>query len=249
MALAENITDFTWGERYDRIDESGHECHPTGPLYLLSGSGTSRTAITVQTPSGLESFLEFSASADETNPARYETYPYDFSVEAILHYIGLALRPVKRVNASGVVTATANLATGAPVPDGLPFTLTVTWPDGGIASYAGASSGGTVGFQLALPETAFGKTATFVVSHPGDGTYQEAVAPKALIKIAKPKVPPPSPCELAERRVRSLTSQLRRLKQRANRAYGKKRRKLKRRARAKRRALRNARLSVNRLCP
>jgi hypothetical protein len=74
------------------------------------------------------SYLEFSSYAPREEPSRYETYPYNFTVEPVLHYLSVATRPVKRVAATGTINATANLATGLPAPDRLAFNLYVTWP-------------------------------------------------------------------------------------------------------------------------
>jgi hypothetical protein len=241
MTIAQGVNDFNWGERFEEVLDH-YRCID------LSGSGSARTEIVVQEANSNSTYLEFSSYANETQPARYETYPYNFTVEPILHYLAVAIRPVKRVNAAGIIRATANLASGLPAPDGLPFNLAVTWPDGGVANYSAVSSGGIVGFQLALPETAFGKTATFEVSHSADGTYQGVTATKLQAKVAKPKAPPPSPCFLAERRVLALKRQYHRLRRHAARAYGVNRRVLRRRARRAKHQLREARLTAESLC-
>lgn len=244
MTLVQGIDDFNWGS----VFEHRRGCESTGPVYGLPGSGTAHTEITVQETTTNSSYLEFFAYANKTNPSDYETFPYDFTVGPVLHYLGVALRSIKRVSAAGVIHATANLANGQPAPDGLPFSLSVTWPGGGVASYTGASSGGAVGFQLSLPETAYGKDATFVVSHPADGTYQAVVTPKLTVKVAKPKAPPPSPCETAESRALALKRQFKRLKSHARYASGPRKRRLARRAERVKRRLRAARREARALC-
>jgi hypothetical protein len=244
LILAQGIDDFSWGG----VFEKRRSCSTEGPAFELSGSGTARSVITAQETTTNSSYLEFFAYANETNPASFETYPYDFTIEPILHYLAVAIQPVKRVSATGIIRATANLATGLPAPDGLPFNLAVTWPDGGIANYSVVSGGGVVGFQLALPETAYGKTATFEVSHPADGTYQGVMASKLQVKVAKPKAPAPTPCFLAERRQRSLTRQFKRLKRHASHASGVTRAILRRRAAHTKRKLRAARAQTKSAC-
>lgn len=244
MTLAQGIDDFNWGSVFEHRDE----CDSYGPFYELSGSGTAHTEIVAQESTTNTSYLEFYVSAYETEPAEYETYPYDFTLGPILHYLALALKPVQRVSANGVIRATANLATGQPAPDGLPFNLTVSWPDGGVASYSATSSGGTVGFQLALPETAYGKYANFTVIHPADGTYQGIESEKLRVKIARPKPPPPSPCELAETRALVLKRQYKRLKRNARYATGIRKHRLSRRAKRVKRKLVAARREVQALC-
>jgi hypothetical protein len=240
LLLPQGIDDFNWGSIFN--DALYHSS-----CYSPSGSGSARSEIVVQETS-TTSYLEFFARADETSPSDYETFPYDFTVEPILHYLAAAIPPVKRVSAGGILRATANLATGAPAPDGLPFSLAVTWDGGGVASYTALSSGGTVSFQLALPETAYGKQATFVASHPADGTYQGVTTAKLQALVAKPKPLPPSPCLLAERRELSLIRQFKRLKRHASHAHGRARRNLNRRARQAKRKLRAARAEVEAAC-
>jgi hypothetical protein len=228
MTFGQGIDDFNWGTRFD--EAAGFECESgRGPVYTLSGSGTARTAITVPDTNVNSSYLEFYTYSDRTQPSQYETFPYDFTLEAPLHYLGVAIRNVKKVNANGLIEATATLANGLPAPDGLPFGLTVTWTHGGSASYTGVSSGGVVAFQLALPETAYDERGTFVVGHPADGTYIEAVSRLGL-NIKEPKPPAPSPCLLAERRELTLARQFKRLKRHASHAHGAVRAALRRRA-------------------
>lgn len=241
MILAQGIDDFNWGTTL-------HEAIERYLCNQPSGSGSARTEIIAQESNSNSSYLEFFDRAGETNSANYETYPYDFTVEPILHYLGVAIRQVKRVSASGLLYATASLANGLPAPDGLAFSLAVTWPGGGTASSTGISSGGTVGFQLALPETAYGKTATFVVSHAADGAYQGASSPKIQVLVAKPKTPPPSPCLLAEQHVLSLKRQYKRLAHHAHQARGAARAVLSRRAGRVKHKLRSARLQAKSAC-
>lgn len=241
MAFAQGINDFNWGDVFD--DALGHyRCNE------LSGSGSARTEIVAQESNSNSSYLEFSSNANYTEPSRFETFPYSFTVEPILHYLAAAIPAVKRISASGVLHATASLATGLPAPDGLPFSLAVTWPGGGIASYTGVSSGGAISFQLALPETAYGKQATFVASHPADGTYQGVTTAKLQALVAKPKPPAPTPCALAERRELSLARQFKRLKRRASHAHGATRTFLHRRAAHAKRRLHVARGQTESAC-
>jgi hypothetical protein len=185
VTFAQGVSDFNWGELWGDAN-----CR------RLSGSGSARTEFVAQETNSSSSYLEFSSYAPREEPSNYETYPYNFTVEPILHYLSVATRPVKRVAAAGTINATANLATGLPAPDGLAFNLYVTWPGGGIASYAALSRGGVARFQLALPETAYGQNATFEVSHPADATYQAVTAAKVDAKVAKPKAPASLPLPL-----------------------------------------------------
>lgn len=244
MTLVQGIDDFNWGS----VFENRSYCGSYGPVYELSGSGTAHTEITVQEATSNSSYLEFFAYTTSEDPQYYETYPYDFTVGPVLHYLDAALKPVERVSATGVIRLTANLSTGQPAPDGLTFNLTVTWDDGGIATYSATTSGGVATFQLALPETAFGKSATFVAAHSADGNYQSVETGKLTVKVAKPKAPPPSACELAEGRALVLKRQFKRLQHSARRAIGPRKRRLSRRAKRVKRRLGAARREVSSLC-
>jgi hypothetical protein len=239
MILAQGIDDFNWGSIFGNAGESSQ--------YHLSGSGSARTEIVAQATDSA-SYLEFYAYANETSPTEYETYPYDFTVEPILHYLAVAITPAESVSANGILSATANLATGLPVPDGVAFVLSVAWREGGIASYTGISSGGVVNFQLALPETAWGKNTRFIVSHPADGTYQAVNSPSLHLKVTKPTPTPPSRCVLAKRRARSLARRLKRLRRHARRARGRARRRLRHRAHRTKHKLHSARHKAASLC-
>jgi hypothetical protein len=239
VTFLQGVNDFNWGDLWGNA-----RCTK------LSGSGSARTEFVAQETNSNSSYLAFSsyASRYSSESSHYETYPYNFTVEPILHYLAVATRPVKRVAATGIIRATANLATGLPAPDGLGFNLVVSWPDGGIATYTAPSSGGVVSFQLALPETAYGKNATFEVGHPADGTYQAVTAAKLQAKVAKPKTPPPSPCLLAERKVFALKNAYQRLRRRASHARGAARGVLRRRAKRAKRKLQGARATAEGAC-
>lgn len=250
LYLAQGIDDYNWGTVAGET-VGYRSCYQEGPVYSLSGSGTAQTSITVQETNATSSYLEFTSYANRETPTSLETYPYDFTVEPIHHYLGLALRPVQRVAANGALYATANLANGSPAPDGLGFNLNVTWSGGGSASYTGTSSGGTIGFQLALPETAQGKQAKFVVSHPADAEYQAVTSPDLQAMVAKSNiaVPAVSACTLATRHAQSLARQFKRVKRNASFARGRARRRLRHRARRVGNELRVARLKASQACP
>jgi hypothetical protein len=245
MTFAQGIDDFTWGTRFDGTVGFGCEAS-RGPVYTLAGSGTARTEIVAQEASE-SSYIEFFTEATETAPAEFESFPYDFSLEPPLHYLGVAIREQRRVAANGVIAATATRADGTPAPDGLSFNLAVTWDGGGSASYTGVSSGGVVSFRLALPETAYDKRAIFVVTHPADGTYIGASS-RLGINVKKPIPPPPTPCSRARRRVASLAREVGRLQRRARHATGPARRALRPRVSRARARLRAARRHARAVC-
>lgn len=248
MAFAQDIDDFNWGSVFGKIAENS--CYEAGPLYRLSPSGTSQTTITVQETNADSTYLEFTSFSSEDNPAYFETYPYDFSVEAPRHYLGVAITPVKQVRANGILRAAVTLADGSPAPDGLPFSLTATWTGNGISTSTGATVGGTASFALALPEAAVGKRVTFVISRAADPGYQAASSTKLVIPVTAPSATAgASPCTAARRHARSLTRQYNRLKRRASLARsGPAKRRLNRRAHSVARKLRTARSEVAAAC-
>jgi hypothetical protein len=242
LSFAQGIDDYNWGSHFE---QSGWgECDGNS-TFTLSGSGTARTAITVQETNSTSSYLQFFTQASQTLPSEFESFPYDFSIEAPLHYLGLAIRDKKRVKANGIIQATALQANGLPVPDGLGFNLTVTWDEGGSATYSSVSSGGVVTFHLALPETAYDERGTFVVSHPADGSYTAASA-RLRINIKEPGL---TPCSRAAGHELALRRQYKRLVRRAKRANSASRRATYRRKAAKvKRKLRAAHLKTDALC-
>ncbi|HSR94203.1 MAG TPA: hypothetical protein VLK56_05005 [Solirubrobacterales bacterium] len=247
LIFAQGVDDYTWGSAFGSTS-SDYSCDEDGPVYRLSGSGSAQSAITAQETNPNSSYLEFFARAEGEEPSELETYPYDFTVEPIRHYLGVAISAVKQVRTNGSIYATATLASGAPAPDGLAFTLAATWPGEGSATYSAVSSAGALNFPLTLPETAEGKKATFVVSHTADAEYQAATSTKVVVPVAKAKAPAPSPCFIAERRELSLIRQYRRLARHARRAHGTARVVLHRRAARAKRQLHAARLRTESAC-
>lgn len=244
LILVQGVDDYSWGNVFGM---RGY-CEEDGPVYELSGSGSAKTAITAQETNASSSYLEFFSNAPYENPSSFETYPYDFTVEPVQHYLSVALQPLQRIRANSPIHATASLANGAPGPDGLAFTLTATWSGGGIATYTATSSAGALTFPLALPETAQDKKVTFVVSRPADTQYQEVKSTKLEVPVAKAKAPPVSPCAIAERHALALTRQYKRLARHARQARGVSRRFLHRRAAHLERKLHAARAQVDSAC-
>jgi hypothetical protein len=239
MLLVENAEDFNWGSSFN--DEVNDEKY-----FRVSGSGTARTEITVQNSSPND-YLMFFSTADETNSAEFETFKYDFSVEAPRHYLGLSLGAVPKVAANGYLHATATLASGGPVPDGYPVTLTGTWSGGGVFSTTATTIAGQVTFPLAMPETSLGKGVEFVASGAATAEYQAATSAKVFAEITKPPAPPAPTtppkktkktpkatnlCTMATNHAHALARQYKRLYGHAYKARGRARHRLLHRAHA-----------------
>ena len=221
MLLVENVEDFNWGTTFNSQvgDDQYHE---------VSGSGTARTEVTVQNSSSND-YLEFYSYAYKTNSQEFETFPYDFSVEAPRRYLSLALGSVSKVAANGYLHATATLATGAPVPDGYPVTLTGTWSGGGVFTETATSVAGGVTFPLAMPETAFGKSVEFVATSPATAEYQAVSSAKVSAEVTRPPAPPAPPtpvnlCPKATNTAHALARKYKRQLKKAERLRGRHRR-------------------------
>jgi hypothetical protein len=175
--------------------------------------------------------------------------PYDFTVTD-QHAISVALRQFIHIKPTTTLTATANLASGAPVPDGLSFTLTATWPGGGIASYSAASVGSGLTFPLTLPETAEGQKVTFIVTRAADTQYQAVKSASYEVLVSRPKVAPVqvSPCGKATRRAHAVGRQYARLKSHVRFAHGATGRRLRHQLRRIQRELRVAKTRESGAC-
>jgi hypothetical protein len=240
MLFFENIEDFNWGSAFNE-SRSYHE---------VSGSGTARTEITVQN-SSINDYVEFYSAARKTSAQEFETFPYDFSVEAPRHYLSVSLGSVQKVAPNGALHATATLATGAPAPDGLGFTLTGNW-SGGTFTTTAASVGGQITFPLALPETAWKHSVEFVAASAATAEWQAATSPKLTVEVTKPPTPAPAVepqlCTKATNRAHVLARQYHRQLKHADEARGRNRRRLFREARATGRRLDAAKAARKAAC-
>jgi hypothetical protein len=228
LALVQGVDDYSWGSTFERATYGYCSSH-TG-VYTLTGSGTARSEITVQQTDSTATYLEFFATAGQTEPAYLETYPYDFSVESPRHALTLSLASVSTVPSNGQLHASVTGATGQPAPDGLTYTLTATWERGGLWTGTATSSGGQLGFQLSLPEAAQNEYVRFIVSRAADSQYQAVESTSFRAKVTAPYVPPPpgpsKACKKATSLVQSLARQRHRLQSNLHRARGRTKRRL-----------------------
>lgn len=246
MTLVQGIDDFNWGGVFS--DTLEHSCYESGPNYVVAGSGTASVPITIQNPDASSTYLEFYDRAEEKETTDFETYPYDFTVEAPRHFLGLTVAAKSKVHANGVIRAAATLADGTPVPDGTVFNLTVTWGDHGIASYSVAAVGGQVVFVLALPEEAWRQHASFLVWRAADAVYQE-VRQKVNIRVTPPVSSAAElACAKARQHAHVLARQFKRLKRHAARVHGFKKRVLRHKAYKVGRKLSKARARAGAVC-
>jgi hypothetical protein len=250
MAFVENLNDSNWGERLESSPGHNGYCYDDPPTFQVSASGTAQSSITVQNTDA-NSYLEFFAPAYETEASKFETYEYDFSVEAPRHYLSVSLGAVQKVAPNGVLHATATLATGAPAPDGLGFTLTGNW-SGGTFTTSATSVGGQIAFPLAMPETAWKHSVEFVAASAATAEWQAATSPKLYVEVTKPPTPAPAVephiCAKATNRAHVLARQYHRQLKHASEARGRNRRRLAREARATGRRLDAAKAARKAAC-
>lgn len=248
MKLLENVDNYSWSAAFEEDREYRY----------LTGSGSSRDEFTVQNTS-VNDYLVFYSSSEETRSPEFETFPYDFTVEAPRHYLSLSLASVNQVASNGTLHATATLATGAPVPDGYPVTLTGTWSGGGVFTTTATSVAGQVNFQLAMPESSFGRSVEFVATGAATAEYQGVTSSKVYAEIAKPPPPPapapvkkpkPAPdlCLKATNKAHALARQYKRQMKNAEYLHGRHRRRLLHKAHATERKFLAARSAKQAAC-
>ena len=85
MILVQGVDDFSWGGRF----AGATEYEFSDAVNKLSASGSAQTTITIQNADATSSYLEFFALGGQSSPDQFETYPYDFSVEAPRHFLSL----------------------------------------------------------------------------------------------------------------------------------------------------------------
>jgi hypothetical protein len=244
MLFVQSLSDYNWGTVFGTTT-SGY-CE--GSSYRVSGSGTAQTSITVQNADA-NSYLEFFSEARQTESTRFETYPYDFSVESPRHALTLNFPSVKTVPANGTLGASVTGATGLPAPDGLVYTLTANWEHSGVWVGTGTSIGGQITFHLALPESAINERVRFIASRGPDGQFQAVESPATRAKVTSPVLPAPSSaCKQATAHAQTLFRQYKRLHSHARYARGQIRRRLRNHARRVHRALKFARSEAAKAC-
>lgn len=244
MLFVQGLNDYSWGTLFGTTT-SGY-CE--GSSYRVSGSGTAQTSITVQNADA-NSYLEFFSEARQTESTKFETFPYDFSVESPRHALTLNFPSVKTVPVNGTLGASVVGATGLPAPDGLVYTLTANWEHNGVWVGTGTSIGGQITFQLALPESAVNERVRFIVSRAPDGQFQTVESPVFKAKVTAAVAPPiSSACKKAAAHAYALARQRHRLQAHSRRARGIHKAKLRRRARHVAAELRSARSKVVLAC-
>ena len=174
--------------------------------------------------------------------------PYDFTA-TLQRALTISLKNYTHIRTTTVISASASLADGSPVPDGLVFNLTVDWhsPTHESVLYTASSVGGAFSFPLALPETAKGKKATLAVSRGPDPQFLGAESAKLEVKVGRGS-PPPTPCEVATASAHSLARQHRRLAHNARYARGRRKRRLRHRVHRVAHRLRAARAQAAAAC-
>jgi hypothetical protein len=175
LCLTQDVDDYSWAENL---------CNGSS-LSSVSNSGSARTVITAKAATSAP-FLTFRGECCSNS------LPYDFVVESIQHAIGVGLTPAMRITPTSVLTGSANLSNGEPVPDGLVFALTASWvtPVNEAShqrTYRASSSGGGLTFPLDLSTSAQGKNVSFAVTRGADPTYLATSSAAVEIPVVKVK--------------------------------------------------------------
>jgi hypothetical protein len=114
--------------------------------------------------------------------------PYSFTVTA-QHGLSVNLPPRPNIRTNSIITGSAGLVSGAPIPNGTAFTLTASWSNGS-AGYSAVSTAGSLTFPLALPEEIEGQTITLALSRAADSQYLAPKAAEIQTHVARPRVLP-----------------------------------------------------------
>jgi hypothetical protein len=177
----------------------------TTELELLPAGTTDFTAFQVETAlkklpsSNGKAQTQYAVPLSGTMPlifrtcrfAGYTPGPYSFTVTA-QHGMAVSLTtPPSTIQTNSVITGTARLTSGAPVPDGMFFTLAVVEPEG-TATFSAAAYGGNLSFPLSLPASTAGKEVTMTISRAADGQFLEAKSNEASVTVAA-QSPVPAP--------------------------------------------------------
>jgi hypothetical protein len=181
LCLAQNVDDYNWAEEQNWCNASEE--------YSVAGNGSARTVIDVKSTTSA-AYLEF-----WRNECGSCSNPYDFTIESIQHAIGVGLTPVTEIAPTSVLTGSANLSNGSPVPDGMAFTLSASWVTpvnkaSHSRSYTVTSGGGAMAFPLNLPSSAEGKQVSLTITRPADPQYLAASSPAIEATVAKLAPPP-----------------------------------------------------------
>jgi hypothetical protein len=116
--------------------------------------------------------------------------PYNFTA-TVQHGLAVSLTPPPTIQTNSTISGSVHLISGAPVPDGLAFTLSVAGQFG-TASYTATTSGGALSFPLALPASAAGQEVKMTISRPADAEYAAVKSSEVTATVAAPS-PAPAP--------------------------------------------------------
>lgn len=119
-----------------------------------------------------------------------EPGPYDF-VATVQHALATALTPLPPtgIYPNSVLTGSASIIDGSPLPDGLIFNLVVKWHSSATkkptsVAYSASTVAGGLAFPLALPAETQGKNVRIVITRPADATYQATKSVPLKVPVA-----------------------------------------------------------------
>lgn len=103
------------------------------------------------------------------------------------HAVVVQLQARRYIRRRAVVRAAAEMANGAPVPNGLRFFLTAHWGFGGRKQVTAVSSGGRLRFPITFPRRTIGRHVSLRVSRPDDPQFLHARSPRLSVVVAQPR--------------------------------------------------------------
>jgi hypothetical protein len=168
MCLTGNIQDFTWTD--DSCNLIGGTRSDTG---TQPGGGVDHFRVGA---AAKKAFVELLTTVADGVGS------YSFTVDKIQHQIRLTLTTPARLKRSAHLHAKAVLTSGAPVPNGLQFTLVARWAHH-TAKRSATTKNGTLSFSLGLPRSAHGKRVSFRASRASSASYLAVVAPRNHARV------------------------------------------------------------------
>jgi hypothetical protein len=194
-ATAGDLLTISWGG----VNKTELRLYPVGTTDYTVFSETNNPVAEQELNGNNKNQLQYSVPVSGVMPLEFAVCdyngeyekpgPYSFTVTA-QHGLAVSMLPRPHIRTNSVIHGSAALVSGAPVPDGTVFTLTVAWPHGSVI-YPAASVGGSLAFTLALPEEAEGQSATLSLNRAADSQYLAPQTAEVKTKIARPRIQPP----------------------------------------------------------
>ncbi|MBB4661443.1 hypothetical protein [Conexibacter arvalis] len=168
MCLKQAIDDYSWDTGEARLCGDGY------------GDENGRRFVLTAEQSHPDAFLVF----DDPVWGGQSPYdePYEFTVEAIQHWIGIGVRRTPSISRRGTFVATVSTGDNRPAPDGLRAQMTLRWDRQSRMRWASSRSG-KLRFRMRLPRSARGKVVRLTVRRDEDSAYQASSAGPLSVRV------------------------------------------------------------------